>query len=551
MNRNRVVVYLLRQQQAGPPLNWTDELPGASQPRESADSVTSKLSLIRRIGRTMVAGLISAAILVTGWGCASGPRRRAPDDPFAQYPPGQNPQYRARPMTPSTPWPMAPQQQNPPPRQPAPTPRTPQQNSPTPQETPPKTFSDSPTWPAIPPTRRQPVETDVDPLPESRDADKSPSDGPTLLPPAIGPQASRPTSYFDRSKAAAGQLQLTVEAPERRPLGSGAPFQLTVKNPTGTRVQNVQVICEFGDGLAFPGSSSKTVTHKIPRIDAGDARTCSLTLTSETPGRHECRFRVNINDQTVVQKTATVEFVSRQLDWQLQGPAVRSVGSRAEFNIPLVNVSETELQDVRVQVDLDAALTVREMTRGGQLSDRRVTWTIPRLAAGEGLLLQLEVECRQATTQACLMATVSGAGLPPDNTEACLTVKPVAGSLEVQIQDTADPVSEGETTEFVVTVTNRGLQSLKGIALNCKWPESFEFVRMEAREENHVRSLSPQVSGSQATLSSAALLPTDKSFEYRLILRAGRVGAHQVTVSAGDGTDQPAVEVSEPILVHR
>jgi uncharacterized repeat protein (TIGR01451 family) len=127
----------------------------------------------------------------------------------------------------------------------------------------------------------------------------------------------------------------------------------------------------------------------------------------------------------------------------------------------------------------------------------------------------------------------------------------VTGSLEVQIQDTTDPVSEGETTEFIVTVTNRGLQPLKGIVLNCTWPESFEFVRAESRDGNRNVNLSARVDGQTAALPPAASLPPDKSLEYRLILRAGRVGAHQVTVSASDGTEQPAIEVSEPILVHR
>ncbi len=46
-----------------------------------------------------------------------------------------------------------------------------------------------------------------------------------------------------------------------------------------------------------------------------------------------------------------------------------------------------------------------------KLDDRSVTWSIDKLSAQEGLLLQLEVECREPTTQACLTATVSGGRL--------------------------------------------------------------------------------------------------------------------------------------------
>jgi hypothetical protein len=346
-------------------------------------------------------------------------------------------------------------------------------------------------------------------------------------------------------------VELVVDVPGRRPVGSGAPLQLTVRNRGNQILRNVSVVCEFPQGLRFPGSDRASVAHKIPRIDPGDVKESLLTLVGEVPGRHACRFTVNVGSQTVLTRTVSVEFVSRQLDWHIDGPEERTLGSRVEFNIPLINISRSDLRELTVRVELDAALTVREMTQGGRLADRSVTWTLDRLAANEGLLLQLEVECREVTKEACLKVSVAGKDVAEDSNEACLVVAPRTGWLNVRVEDLADPLPTGEETDVVVVVENQGVQPVKDVAVTCTWPEGFELVRAGVRQGDRLRPATAETRGRTATLTTIPRLAPNEALEYRVTLKAQQAGSHRLIVDVTNGSDQSPVRVVEPIMVHR
>lgn len=498
------------------------------------------------------AAVATGMLLLIGAGCATPPLNPSPNDPFTAVEPGLSPR-----TSPSVPAQSSPSYRMPlstpaaPPRRAQPN-RIAPPNGPkraTPPQTTPRTFADpepAPPSTTIPPNRgngpRKPV------LPDNPPTQSPPVDGPQLSPPDDGTTAAKTSSKAANND---GPVELRVDIPDRRPVGSGVPLQLTVRNLSDQVLRNVSLVCEFDPALSFPGSDRKSVTHKIPRIDPGDMKESLLTLVSETAGLHPCRFSVNVGSQTVLKKSVMVEFVSRQLDWQVHGPIERTVGSRAEFNIPLINISRRELRQLTVRVEHDAALAIREMTQGGRIADRSVTWTIDRLAANEGMLLQLEVECREITKEACLKVFVSGEDLPEDSHEACLVVKPRSGWLDVRVHDVSDPIGVGETAEFVVTIQNQGLQTVKDVAATCTLPDGFELVHAAVKQGERSRPVTAEVQGGAATLGEAVVLPPDKSVEYRLTVRARHAGMHQVTISVAGPRDQPPVDVVEPIMVHR
>jgi hypothetical protein len=535
--------------------------------------------------RISAAWVLTASVLWGIAGCTAVPQQ--PHDPFVPSEPP--PQRSGRPVyppphvhphqgpsrrVPMTPGPaMQPQFQQPPQFQQS----APQSVTPPPSSGP-RMYAKPPTDPDLgSPQRALPQQPELDKFP-SRANPGSPlpprlparqpaptetpteSEGPSLVPPEEAPhsdlpsprsESAVPTPIPEKTFADDSPIELLVEAPTQRPIGSGVTFDLTIKNTSDQAVRNVSVTCKFDDALTFPGSEKKSVTHKIPKIEPGDLKQSSLTLVSEDAGEYQCVFTVQIGSKVVLEKTVAVQFVSRQLDWRLHGPAIRTVGSRAEFNIPLVNVSPTDLNRVVVRVELDSALTVREMTEGGKLDDRSVTWSIDKLSAQEGLLLQLEVECREPTTQACLMATVSGEDLPADDTEANLTVKPLAGVLDVRVQDVNDPIETGEDAELLVTVVNQGLQPATDVALKCVWPGGFDFRKATARSRGRSLPVKASIENGYMTLTPIPRLDPDQRLEFRLVLTARNAGEHQLTVEVTDADHPTPVEVAEPIMVHK
>ncbi len=191
-----------------------------------------------------------------------------------------------------------------------------------PRSTPPKTFAEPETpnnkesSPApLFKTEKRPAPVDSSPEPIT------PSDGPTLgVPEAIAPTTRPITASADREESV--ELDIVVQSP--RPVGSGAPFQLTLRNSGDVTLRNVAIISEFDEALEYPGVSRHAVTHKIPKIEFGDIKESRLTLIGREPGTHTCRFTVNVGSKEILTKDAVVEFIPRQLDWQIHGPRERT-----------------------------------------------------------------------------------------------------------------------------------------------------------------------------------------------------------------------------------
>jgi hypothetical protein len=417
-----------------------------------------------------------------------------------------------------------------------------------PQRARPRTFAQPPAA-NTPPNLGTPNRATKPPLPSTPPIKTPAGNGPQLGLPSEEPFSTAGAAPTDLAPEDA--VELTIDAPDRRPVGSGAPLQLTLRNRGEQPLRNVSVVCDFDEALTFPGSELHSVTHKIPRIDSGDVRESLLTLIGESAGLHQCRFSVKIGSQTVAEKSVSVEFVSRQLDWRVDGPDERTIGSRAEFNIPLINISRGELRGLKIRVGLDGALAVREMTKGGQLAERSVSWDIDRLAADEGMLLQIEVECLALTQQACLQVSVIGDELPEDSQEVCLKVTPRMGGLEVRVQDVVDPIGEGGTAELVVAIKNDSVQTIRDVAATCAWPEGFDLIGVTQIEDGQSRPAQADVGAQSARLGELVDLEPDRSIEYRVQLRANRTGTQQLTVTVTNASDETTTKVVEPILVHR
>ena len=102
------------------------------------------------------------------------------------------------------------------------------------------------------PARRAPAPTEV----------PTESEGPSLVPPDEAPhsdlpaprsESAVPTPIPEKTFADDSPIELLVESPAQRPIGSGVTFDLTIKNTSDQPVRNVSVTCKFDDVLTFPG----------------------------------------------------------------------------------------------------------------------------------------------------------------------------------------------------------------------------------------------------------------------------------------------------------
>src|SRR5579863_90383 len=193
-------------------------------------------------------------------------------------------------------------------------------------------------------------------------------------------------------------LEFTVSGPSRKQVGGSATFHLTLTNSGDRPLEKLAVRCAFDDALVFAGSDKREVRQRVGRLSAGESKDLALSLSATSAGSHCCWFAVTQGDADaeieMVSKQVCVDFVTRHVEIEIAGPAQRTEGSRAEFNITLSNSSLKTIADARAIVAFDKALIPKEASAGAEQKPGSLTWRLGSLGPLERVQLQVEFECR-------------------------------------------------------------------------------------------------------------------------------------------------------------
>jgi len=323
------------------------------------------------------------------------------------------------------------------------------------------------------------------------------------------------------------RLELTVQVPPKRQVGSVATFRLTVRNIGDKPANAIVVRCKFPNGLVFPGSRERQVTRPLGRLPAGGSRTFSLTLRGDKTGSLCCEFEVSSRGAERAWKSVCVEFVPRSLETTILGPKTRTLGSRAEFTIKLANTSPRPLKNVRVTIRQDAALVPKEASKGAKWDNDALRWNLGSIEPGAEVQLQVEFDCHKTATGACFTLAISADGFPGEEVEQCLKIEKPPGIITMQARDRDDLLRIGDETEYLITVSNTGLQSVRGIRVTAEIPDMFRIVSAEVRQAKHRLLNTVDITGRTVTFAPMATLRGGGTLIYRIRVKA---------FSTGDGT---------------
>ncbi|MEX0715037.1 MAG: hypothetical protein WD066_00540 [Planctomycetaceae bacterium] len=367
---------------------------------------------------------------------------------------------------------------------------------------------------------------------------------PAPIPGATGPQL--PLGPILPTAAA---IDVEITAPEAIQAGSGATYRLTIRNTSAEPLADVVLSAEFDDALVFPGREEKAAEQTLGTLAAGERKDISLTLVAGIAGRHCARFSVSIGRREAVWKSVCTEFLPRRFELELHGPAERTIGSRAEFTVVVVNATDEPLADVRVT--LNAPPTFRERAASASVVRQgdALAWSLGDLKPRERIEIQAEYECREAAQDACVTVAVTGGNIPEERRERCLQVVAVRGILDLRVHDTADPLAVGDETEFVATVHNRGLQAARDVRLDVEIPPNFELVSTEVREDDRLLVMRHQTAGRRIEFDGLPALASERTLIYRIRARALAAGPSEFRARLAQGAGEAPVEFSEPVLV--
>jgi hypothetical protein len=302
---------------------------------------------------------------------------------------------------------------------------------------------------------------------------------------------------------------------------------------------------EFDEALVFPGRAEKQLRKEIGRLMPGQSRELRLTLSSSQLGKHACQFRAAADGIAAIEHEAIVDFVTPKLQVELIGPARRTIGSRAEFTVKVANATEQPIEDLQVTLQHNAALVPHLATGGFEKAGHSLRWSLGRLAAGAGVQVQAEFDCRQLSEQACIAVTARGTELSDTEVESCLTVVAVPGLLDLRVSDRNDPVKVGEEAEFEITVQNLGLQPIAEVQLEVQTSEHLQIGTHSAKIGERPTTLTAATrNGTQRLALTEPLLP-DATLHVTLKAAAKQPGDAELRVIATSGSDGTPNEASE------
>lgn len=391
----------------------------------------------------------------------------------------------------------------------------------------------------------------------------------TVIPAPAFPESSPPESANELSRAGEplpklpkiepesitvpARLELTVQAPERRPVGSQATYRVVVRNAGDQVAEKVAVRCLFDDALVFSGSDRKEVVRRIGELAPGESQEVALTLVTNEIGSHCCRFTA-VSDESAGgvssdEKRICISFVPRLLDIGLVGPTQRTEGSRAEFTLSIVNRSIRALNQLQIALTYDAALVAREATEGAAHEAGSLTWKLATLQPMEGVHFQVEFDCRTTAHRACVMAIVSGQDLTDEQTESCVEIVRIPGTLDLRISDSDDPLEVGKPGEYRLTLQNIGLQPAEKVQLELFPPDNIKLLSATVTQGETPVPLKLQTAGRKLVFDAIPELAPNAELVFTLRVEGTKPGLAELRASLTSSLSQIAISTAEPTLV--
>ena len=124
-------------------------------------------------------------------------------------------------------------------------------------------------------------------------------------------------------------------------------------------------------------------------------------------------------------------------------------------------------------------------------------------------------------------------------------------SLDVSVTDARDPLPVGETTTYLVTVTNRGLDPLSDLRLDVDVEGGLEIIRAgEAVRGGVSLGGRSRTSPPSATLPISGPIAPDDARTVQIDVRAVRVGRGGLRVTATETATENQATTEEPTVIN-
>jgi purine-binding chemotaxis protein CheW len=202
------------------------------------------------------------------------------------------------------------------------------------------------------------------------------------------------TAYGVRTRITKPKLQILVVGPERARRGDPVDFEIQVSNSGTDQAKNVQVRNLLSSGLSHEQGPKVEVT--LGSLMPGECIKLSLRTTARESGSQRNEVTVTGTDCISSTSEASVLVTQPAIQFRFSGPAQLPLNRETEYHLVTYNSGTANAESLEGRYDIPEGL---EIVGGEGLSfydpvTRTVSWSIPRLDAGQSHSLPVHVLAR-------------------------------------------------------------------------------------------------------------------------------------------------------------
>ena len=288
-------------------------------------------------------------------------------------------------------------------------------------------------------------------------------------------------------------------------------LRYTVKNSGSGAATNVVIKDTLPAGLAM-SNGTKAVNIPVGTLAAGESKAFEVRAMASATGTFESPAMASADGDLKADaaKTTTV-ITAPKLEVAVDCSGMQFLGRNFDYNYSIKNAGDGVANSSTASATIPAGTTVVSATDGGRVVGNNVVWDFGAMNAGASKNFSMTV---QASNIGKYSSTVTGNASCADSvSNACTTEVEGIPAILLEVVDIVDPVEVGQSTTYVITVTNQGTAADNNIQIIGTLPAEQSFVSATG-------ATTGSASGKTVTFAPSGSLAPGAQITWRITVRA-------------------------------
>lgn len=315
------------------------------------------------------------------------------------------------------------------------------------------------------------------------------------------------------------KLSLVKTGPSTAMVGKDVTYEMKVAN-TGTYVAKaVALTDQVPEGLTH-SSNAREVVLQVGDLEPGQNRVVPVTFKATQRGTVRNVTLAHSANAEVVSAEASTLLLLQTLKVAAKGLDDQYVGKAASYEITVTNPGDVPLKNVVVTDAMPTEGKILQAT-GAALSGNSASWNIVELAPGEEKKFSVVATAQTPGVFKNQVSVKTAEGITAQGDYPTLW-RGLSG-LSLQMTDSADPIREGDTTEFTIALTNQGTAPDTNVRVQMSFPAGLVPVSGGG-------ATSASVSGQTVNFAPIATLAPKQSLTWTVQARGTTIGDNRTRV---------------------